>query len=185
MGLTHFSALVKLKVNPLFQGVTCISVRGCKDVMMWLCYCGSHSVDVTCVTITCTHVVCQIMATPSCTNGVVPVYGRPWYPPVWIPALISINQSSNLSAKSCLLAVPWALGALYGSRSTYKVAQCTNIHRDNCCHPLDVKTLFQSTMAVPVIVTLVTKIRKNHRNWKTLAASEISWFTPIDYNLNC
>ena len=142
MGLTHFSAIVKLKINPLFQGVTCISICGCKDVMMWFCYCGSHSIDVTCVTITCTHVVCQIMATPSCTNGVVPVCGRPWYPPVSIPALIWINQNFNLSAKSCLFVMLWAPGALHGSRSAYKVAQCTNIHHDNCCHPLDKKSPF-------------------------------------------
>ena len=36
--------------------------------------------------------------------------------------------------------VPWAPGALYGSRSTYKVAQCTNIHHNNCCHPRDEKS---------------------------------------------
>ena len=88
----------------------------------------------------CTYVTCQSTATPSCTNGVVSVCGRPWYPPVSMPALISINQNSNLSAKSCLLAVSWAPRGLYGNRSTYKVAQCTNIYHNNCCHPLDKKS---------------------------------------------
>ena len=87
-----------------------------------------------------THDACQSTATPSCTNGVMSVCGRPWYPPVSMPALIWINQNSNLSAKSCLLAVPWTPGALYESKSTYKVAQCMNIHHNNCCHPLDKKS---------------------------------------------
>ena len=87
-----------------------------------------------------THVMCEATVTPSCTNGVMPVCSRPWYPPVLMPALIWINQNSKLSAKSCLLAVPQAPGALYGSRSTYKVAQCVNIHHNNCCHPLGKKS---------------------------------------------
>ena len=102
-------------------------------VLLWLMYVTSNCIN-------CTHVTCQSTATPSCTNGVVSVCGRLWYPPVSMPALIWINQNSNLSAKFCLLAVPWAPGALYGSRSTYKVAQCTNIHHDSCCHPLDQKS---------------------------------------------
>ena len=38
------------------------------------------------------------------------------------------------------VAVPWAPGALHRPRSTYKVVQCTNIHHDKCCHPLDKKS---------------------------------------------
>ena len=75
MGLTHLGAIVKLKVNPLFQGVTCSL---CDDLLICQCY----SVHVACVTINRTHVVRKITATPSCTNGVMPVCGRPWYPPV-------------------------------------------------------------------------------------------------------
>ena len=106
-------------------------------VTVWLvlpCYCNLFLCD------NCIHVECQATTTPSCTNGVMPVCGRPWYPPVSMPALIWINQSFNPSAESCLLAVPWAPGALYGSRSTYKVAQCMNIYHDKCCHPLDKKS---------------------------------------------
>ena len=37
--------------------------------------------------------------------------------------------------------VPWALGGFHiQPRSTYKVVQCTSIHHDNCCHPLDKKS---------------------------------------------
>ena len=100
-------------------------------------------------------------ATSSCTNGVVPVCGRPWYPPVSMPAPIWINQNFNLSAKSCLFAVLCAPGALYGSRSTYKVAQCTwTFTMITVVTPWIRSLLFQLTMADPVKVMLVTYL--NH-----------------------
>ena len=45
-----------------------------------------------------------IKARVQCINGVMPVYGRPWYYPVWMPILMWLNLSFNLSAKSCLFA---------------------------------------------------------------------------------
>ena len=136
MGLTHSGAVVKLNVNCFFQGV----IVACNLQPLWLVVCDGPLQPVVVTSKTSTHVVYQATAIPSCTNGVVPVCDRPWYPPVSVPALLSINQNINLSAKSCLLTVPWALGAIYGSRSTYKVAQCTNFHHNNCCHPVDKKS---------------------------------------------
>ena len=149
MGLTHLCAFVKLNESPLFQGVTC-SI--CVTVSLWL-------VVVTGNCINCTHVVCQATATPTCTIGVVPVCGRPWYPPVWMPALMQINQNCNCSATSCLL---WCLGLqepFTDPDQPTKWSSARTFTTINVVTPWIRSLLFQLTMADPVKVMLVTQLR--------------------------
>ena len=146
MGLTHLGAIMKLKVNPLFSG--------CDDLLI----CQCCSVDVACVTINCTHVVYQITATPSYTNGVRPICGRPWYPPVWMPALTLINQNCNCSAVFCLLWCLRLLEPLMEADQPTKWPSVRIFTTITVVTPWMRSPLFQSTMADPVIVMLVTFI---------------------------
>ena len=65
---------------------------------------------------------------------------RYYYTPCPVCLLLLDNLLGYRGPTTVKSVVPWAPGALYGSRSTYKVTQYTNIHHDNCWHPLDEKS---------------------------------------------
>ena len=143
MGLTHLCALVKLNESTLFQGVTvksCLSVTSesvpCVYTLApkYPCCMSSHCYSI--MYQWCRACLLQTLV-PTCINAC-PHLNKPEFQP--------------LSQVLFACTVPWALGALYGSRSTYKVAQCTNIHHNNCCHPLDKKSHVPVTMADPLKV---------------------------------